>query len=103
MQYVQIFNSSLLQDLRCLHPSFGGKTWTVSCIGRLAETMPRIINPLQISQVKDEWKALQAKDIPQTYHAKIFEIKNYLGGTKYNYNSNLLLNQEADESVAAHS
>ena len=99
MQYVQIFNSSLLQDLRCLHPSFRDKTLTVICIGRHAETMPHIINPLQISQVKDEWKALQAEDIPQEwtkgcidhyYHAKIFDIKNSHGGTKYNVLRNLV-------------
>ena len=57
-------NSSLLQDLRCLHPLFKDKTWTVNCIGRLAEAMLHIIDPVQVSQIKDEWKALQAEAIP---------------------------------------
>ena len=84
--------SSLLQDLRCLHPLFKEKTWTVNCIARLAEAMPHIIDPVQVSQIKDEWKALQAEAIPQKwaggcvdhYYAKIFDIKNSLGATKYN-------------------
>ena len=54
--------------------------------------MLHIIDPLQVSQIKDEWKALQAEAIPQKwaegrvdhYFAKIFDIKNFLGATKYN-------------------
>ena len=81
-QYLQKklpINSSLLQDLRCLHPLFKDKTWTINCIGRLAEAMPHIIDPVQVSQIKDEWKALQAEAIPPKwaegrvdhYYAKI--------------------------------
>ena len=54
--------------------------------------MPHIIDPVQVSQIKDEWKALQAEAIPPKwaegrvdhYYAKIFDIKNSLGATKYN-------------------
>ena len=52
--------------------------------------MLHIIGPVQLSQIKDEWKALQAEAIPPKwaegcvdhYYAKIFDIKNSLGATK---------------------
>ena len=68
------------------------QAWTVNCIGRLAEAMLHIIDPVHVSQIKDEWKALQAEAIPPKwpegcvdhYYAKIFDIKNSLGATKHN-------------------
>ena len=54
--------------------------------------MLHIIDPVQVSEIKDEWKDLQAEAIPSKwaegrvdhYDAKIFVIKNSLGATKYN-------------------
>ena len=93
-QYLQKklpIDNKLLQDLRCLHPYLRDKPWTVNSIARIAEHMPRIIKSIQVSQVKDEWKSLQAEVLPDEwdrkridkYYANIFNMKNMMGEPKF--------------------
>ena len=93
-QYLQKklpIDNKLLQDLRCLHPYLRDKPWTVNSIARIAEHMPHIIKSIQVSQVKDEWKSLQAEVLPDEcdrkridkYYANIFNMKNMMGEPKF--------------------